>query len=196
MARIKNTRALNKAVWIVGEGATEWYYFSHLKAINGYHCKLPAAVFSNSGLTKLAQAIDKVQSDAAKVICVFDADIKRKTAQDALNFDKFVNKYKDTNVILCDSMQSIEYWFLLHYKDTNRDFNNSAAVEAELTNYIDGYTKQKRFLEKDNWVKEMLKDDKLEKACSRAESYLSSTDGDFSYSKIYLAINELKKNFQ
>lgn len=33
----------------------------------------------------------------------------------------FKKKYENNaNVILCDSLQSIEYWFLLHFEDTCR----------------------------------------------------------------------------
>lgn len=42
-------------------------------------------------------------------------------------------KYENNaNVILCDSLQSIEYWFLLHFEDTCRHFQGSAATERAL----------------------------------------------------------------
>ena len=39
--RIKERKLKNPAITIIGEGATERYYFTHLKLLNGYNyvCK-------------------------------------------------------------------------------------------------------------------------------------------------------------
>ena len=80
-------------------------------------------------------------------------------------------KYENNpNVILCDSLQSIEYWFLLHFEDTCRHFQDSAATERALKQYLPTYDKTRKYLEKDKWVKEMLADSKMDKACELAEN--------------------------
>lgn len=91
------------------------------------------------------------------------------------------------NVLLCDSLQSIEYCFLLHYEDTCRHFNDSAATEQALKRYIPTYDKSRKFMEKEKWVKDMIADGKQEMACKLAEKY----DGNDSYSGIYKAIKML-----
>ncbi len=66
-------------------------------------------------------------------------------------------KYENNpNVILCDSLQSIEYWFLLHFEDTCRHFQDSAATERALKQYLPTYDKTRKYLEKDKWVKEIF----------------------------------------
>ncbi len=37
--RIKERKLRNPAITIIGEGATERYYFTHLKLLNGYNWK-------------------------------------------------------------------------------------------------------------------------------------------------------------
>ncbi|MEG0253504.1 MAG: RloB domain-containing protein, partial [Muribaculaceae bacterium] len=95
---------------------------------------------------------------------------------------------KNKNVLLCDSLQSIEYWFLLHYEDTCRHFNDSAATEQALKRYIPAYDKTRKFLEKEKWVRDMLVDGKMDTACELAERYI----GQNSYSGIYKAIEKLR----
>lgn len=100
----------------------------------------------------------------------------------------FKKKYENNaNVILCDSLQSIEYWFLLHFEDTCRHFQDSAATERALKQYLPTYDKTRKYLEKDKWVKEMLVGSKMDKACELAEKY----KGRDSYSEIYKAIKKL-----
>ena len=80
-------------------------------------------------------------------------------------------KYENNpNVILCDSLQSIEYWFLLHFEDTCRHFQDSAATERALKQYLPTYDKTRKYLEKDKWVKEMFAGSKMYKACELAEN--------------------------
>lgn len=101
-------------------------------------------------------------------------------------------KYENNpNVILCDSLQSIEYWFLLHFEDTCRYFQDSAATERALKQYLPTYDKTRKYLEKDKWVKEMLADSKMDKACELAEKY----KGRDSYSEIYKAIKKLVNRY-
>ena len=104
-----------------------------------------------------------------------------------------LKKYENNaNVILCDSLQSIEYWFLLHFEDTCRHFQDSAATERALKQYLPTYDKTRKYLEKDKWVKEMLVGSKMDKACELAEKY----KGRDSYSEIYKAIKKVSESLQ
>lgn len=95
---------------------------------------------------------------------------------------------KNSNVLLCDSLQSIEYWFLLHYEDTCRYFQDSASTERALKKYVPAYDKARKYLEKDKWVKDMVADGKMNKACKAAEKYQEKD----SYSEIYKAIKKIE----
>lgn len=75
---------------------------------------------------------------------------------------------KNPNVIICDSLPSIEYWFLLHFANIHRLFKNSDSVTKELKKYISNYSKTEKFLSNPNWVKTLCSDDNLSKAIRNA----------------------------
>lgn len=56
-----------------------------------------------------------------------------------------------------------------------------------LRQYLPTYDKTRKYLEKDQWVKEMLADSKMDKACELAEKY----EGRNSYSEICKAIKKV-----
>ncbi len=53
---------------------------------------------------------------------------------------------KSKRVLLCDSLPSVEYWFLLHYENTNRHFGTSHAVIQELRQFSQIMTSPNNFL--------------------------------------------------
>lgn len=188
MRKQKHTQNVRQVIHIVGEGMTELFYFSHIKKLLGYRCSISPRLFENNSIEKIEKKIIELLKADVFVICVFDADVSRRSATENKKLTSLKKRYeKNKNVLLCDSLQSIEYWFLLHYEDTCRHFNDSAATEQALKRYIPTYDKNRKFMEKEKWVKDMTSDGKLEKACKLAEKY----DGSDSYSGIYKAIKML-----
>lgn len=183
----KNT-ATRQVIHIVGEGLTELFYFSHLKKLLGYRCSISPRLFENNSIEKIEKKIKELLNEDVFVICVFDADVSRRSETENKKMSALKKRYaNNSNVILCDSLQSIEYWFLLHFEDTCRHFENSAATVRALKQYLPTYDKTRKFLEKDKWVKDMLADSKMTKACKLAERYKCRD----SYSEIYKAIAKL-----
>lgn len=88
---------------------------------------------------------------------------------------------KNPNVILCDSMPSIEFWFLLHYLNTNRYFATSDDVITLLRRFIPDFSKHQSFLSKETWVSALLSDNRLNTALENANAI--GTEGE-SYSKL------------
>lgn len=86
------------------------------------------------------------------------------------------------SVLLCDSMPSIEFWFLLHFLNTNRYFATSEDVISVLQKHIPAFSKLQSFLSKETWVNTLLKDEKLEIAISNA---ISIGDDGESYSRLH-----------
>jgi peptidase E len=99
--------------------------------------------------------------------------------------NSLLKKYsRKENVVFCDSLPSVEYWFLLHYENTNKHFNNSEAVERDLRKYLLNFEKSTLFLEKEKWVVDLCADNKLETAIERARYFGNKSP---SYSNIYKA---------
>ena len=88
-------------------------------------------------------------------------------------------------------MPSIEFWFLLHYIETSKYFHSSEDVIKTLNKYLTGYNKHGNYLEKQQWVANLCADNKLENACTTAESLPEDSQ---SYSLIYKAIRLFEEN--
>ena len=87
-------------------------------------------------------------------------------------------------------MTSIEYWFLLHFENTNRHYKDSNATEQELRKHITDYEKKVKFLQNIKWVSELCADEKLETAINRAKAFDHYGE---SYSDVYKAFELLNK---
>lgn len=132
---------------IIGAGITEQWYFTHLKALRGYRVKIRPRFFGTETAAGLDKKIEEVLRDEGVAICVFDADVSTWNDAERKKLATLRKKYTgNSSVLLCDSMPSIEYWFLLHYKHTTRHFGTSKAVIKELKKCIPQYDKTEQFL--------------------------------------------------
>ncbi len=171
---------------IIGAGITEQWYFSHLKALRGYRVKIRPRFFGTETAAGLDKKIEEVLRDEGIAICVYDADVSTWNEAERKKMAALQRKYEgNTSVLLCDSMPSIEYWFLLHYKHTTRHFGTSKAVIKELKKYIPQYDKTEQFLSNPKWVAEMSGEGRQEQACKSADN--TNTSGG-AYTKVQKAI--------
>ena len=176
---------------LIGAGITEQWYFKHLKTLKDYRVKVRPRFFGTETANGMAKRIEEVLRNDGFAICVFDADVSTWNELELKKWNALRRKYKDNpSVLLCDSLPSIEYWFLLHYRNTNRYYGTSQAVIEDLKNFIPQYDKAEKFLQQEKWVAEMTGEGRLEEACARAEAF--GTDGE-SYSKVFEVINVIGK---
>ena len=176
---------------IIGAGITEQNYFKHLQTLMGWKMKIRPRFFGSEDITAIEKRVESVIQEEGIAICVFDADVSAWNETFKTKLEKFKSKYqKRQDVIICDSMPSIEYWFLIHYLDTNKHYPTSASVIRELNKFITNFSKNETFHSSPTWVKEMISDDKIDLACKRA---IQNENADGSYSRIYKAIELLKK---
>ena len=138
--------------------------------------------FTEQSLDEIQKQVDRVLADRGIAVCVFDTDITRNNPTERAKFEALCQKYKDRkDVIICDSMPSIEFWFLLHYLNTNRYFATANDVIDVLHKYIPDFSKQEKFLSKEKWVADLLAGHRLEIAIQRAQAF--GTEGE-SYSNL------------
>ena len=191
MARkIKERKIKNPTITIIGEGATERFYFTHLKRLYGYKYTCKPRNFTEQTFDEMQKQIERVLADDGIAVCVFDADVTRTRQAEKLKYEAMQRKYSNNpSVILCDSMPSIEFWFLLHYLNTNRYFATSEDIINVLHRHIPNFSKHQSFLSKEQWVLDLLADNRLSTAISNAQSI--GTDGE-SYSNIYLLFKSLE----
>lgn len=167
---------------IIGAGITEQWYFTHLKALRGYRVKIRPRFFGTETAAGLDKKIEEVLRDEGIAICVFDADVSTWNETERKKLAALQKKYEgNASVLLCDSMPSIEYWFLLHYKHTTRHFGTSKAVIKELKKYIPQYDKTEQFLSNPKWVVDMSGGERQKLACDYAAQTDTSNE---SYTKV------------
>ena len=187
MARVRKERELKRSrITVIGEGLTERWYFDLLRAVRGYRYDWKRRFFAHQSYEEMMKLIDWVLQNGGIAICVCDADITRENEERRKKLMEMKATYaKETRVLICDSMPSIEFWFLIHYLNTRKYFKDSDTVIKTLKKFIPGYDKTGPFLEKQNWVAEMSTDVRLNDACKRAALLVPL---DESYTQIYKAI--------
>jgi len=190
--RKQKFREPKPGIYIIGEGKTEKFYFEHLKKIFNYQYFVKPRFFGKGCADNFKKIISNLLRGGIQIICVFDADQSKRVPAENKKLQQLINKYhKNKNVLFCDSMPSIEYWFLLHFEDICPDFGSSGALNM-LKKYIPRYEKTESFLNHEKWIRDMsLKNGSISNAETRARKY---KDNCSSYSKIYLAISIFNRN--
>ena len=189
MARkIKDRNIKSPSITIIGEGLTERMYFTHLKRLRGYRYTCKPRNFAEQTLEEIQKQVERVLADNGIAVCVFDADVARDKPAEKAKLDAMRRKYANQDsVIICDSMPSIEFWFLIHFLNTNKYYASSHDVIKVLRKYIKDFDKHESFLSKDKWVQELLANEGLETAIKRAKDF--GTTGE-SYSNLYKAFEK------
>ena len=199
---------------ISGGTNTERYYFTHINDTTGYKFNIRPKYFADESnyteaFPKRIKEILNANTDP-KIFCVFDwdtiygIDAKIKKHED---FEKqFQTEIDNGNVVICPSMPSIEYWFLLHFEDKTDLLKDYRAISNILAPYIKPcfadptknlkkLLKQEKYLQDSTWVKNLCSDGKLDAAIKRAEDNIKAAEeaGDLanqSYSYVYKAFKE------
>lgn len=170
--RKQKIREPKSGIYIVGEGITEQYYFSHIKKTFGFHCTIKPRFFGNTSIAEMRKKIEELLRGDIFVICVFDANVATHNDSEYKKLEQLQNKYRrNKNLLFCNSLPSIEYWFLLHHEHTNRYFKDSKAAETALKKYITDYEKTAQFLEKEKWVQDLCSGDKISQAIEHSKRF-------------------------
>lgn len=178
-------------ITLIGEGITEQYYFRHIRAIYNYRYNLRPHFFGITSLREMDKKIAEVIGGGGIAICVFDCDVSERVEAEKKKLASLLKRYeRNKDVIFCNSLPSVEYWFLLHYQNTNRFFSDSGEVERELRKDMPGYEKTTHYLEKEKWVADLCRDNKLELAITRSIDFGEESP---SYSNIYKAFKKFRQ---
>lgn len=194
---------------ISGGKNTERYYFAHINDVIGYKFNIRPRYFGDESnytesFPKRINEILKSNKDA-KIFCVFDWDTIYGNKEKIGKHNAFERRFKDEisagTVILCPSMPSIEYWFLLHFVNHTNLLKNYSKVSQVLSQYLkpcfaDPSKPFKKLMKKEEnlkdstWVKNLCKDGKLDQAIEWAEENIkkaidSNSLDKQSYSYVY-----------
>lgn len=157
---------------LIGAGITERWYFTHLKNLMDLKVQIRPRFFGNEHIHMLEKNVEIVLASEGLPIVVFDVDVMQWDEGERLRLEKFRKKYaRDKRVLLCESMPSIEYWFLLHYVATNKHLGTSKNAMDELKKHMAQFEKTERFLHNPKWVTDIGADGRLQLAMQRAEKF-------------------------
>lgn len=191
MARRRETRKMREPLpTVIGAGITEKWYFRHLKILCGYRMDVKPRYFGSDTAYDMQKLVDNVLAMGGKAICVFDMDTTHWDAAEKERKDMFMKLYANhPDVILCDSMPSIEFWFLLHFEKTNKHFSSSDKVIEVLERYMP-YEKKEKFLENISWVQRLLAEGRMQRALDNATELGRSGESYTNIPKAILFLSE------
>ena len=199
MARKTKPRGFKQRYAVLGEGITEQWYLTHLKKFKDYRFSIKPSLFADIGLEKAERFIDELIDSGFDHI-TFLTDYDTIVLQDKQEkFEQLVNRYKDFDeVLICDSMPSIEIWFLLHFTFTTQEFVDYESIKRVLRRYLPGYEKTKKYLESEGWFESLVQEEGLEKARKNAKRLLKRRSEEnvgkhFPFTKMPLAIEQFEK---
>ena len=176
---------------IIGAGITEKWYFKHLKSLCGYKMEVKPKYFGSDTAYDMQKLVDNVLAMGGKAICVFDMDTTQWDASEKERKEQFLAQYiGNPDVILCDSMPCIEYWFLLHFEKTNKYLGTSDRVIDILKRHMP-YEKREKFLENSSWVQRLLADERMQKAMDNSRKLGSSGESHTSIPKAIVFLSEV-----
>lgn len=185
---------------VLGDGQTEQYYLTHLRDIKGFNFRIRPRLFKSITIEEADKLIKELIAEDFDMIIYFtdyDTIVKQRKVE---KYKKIVRKYeKRADVMICESMPSIEFWFLLHFIKTTRNFQNADEAVRELKKHISDFSKEASFLEKRKWVEELCANGKLTDALTRASEIMAekatgATGDFFPYTKIGEGIGWLERN--
>lgn len=194
MGRKTGNKSLRTKFVVLGDGQTEQYYLEHLKAIKGYRYSIRPHFFSRITIETAELIIDELISGGCDYIVYlmdYDTIVKQKKL---VKYNRIIKKYRNKGeVLICESMPSIEFWFILHYIKTTRNFQNADEAISELKKHLPEFSKERTYLENTKWVNDLFNDGKFSNALKIASEILAEKDqGDtgeyFPFTKVGQAI--------
>lgn len=183
---------------VLGDGQTEQYYLTHLRDIKGFNFRIRPRLFKSITIEEADKLIKELIAEDFDMVIYFtdyDTIVKQGKVE---KYKKIVGKYeKRTDVMICESMPSIEFWFLLHFIKTTRNFQNADEAVKELKKHIPDFSKETSFLEKKKWVEELCTHGKLADAMIRSSEIMAEkakgyTGEYFPYTKVGVGIGWLE----
>jgi hypothetical protein len=200
---------------VSGGENTERYYFKHVSSLSTeYKFNVRPEYFGNESryIEEFPPRIEDILSknEGAKIFCVFDMDtiVKYKLEDKHQHFiESLKSKIASGQVTICESMPSFEFWLLLHFRDYEGLLKDYTEVSAVLAQYIKPcfadptpklkkLLKSEKYLKDSTWVKNLLKDDKLEQAIGRAKvcaQRIETGNEPQSYSNVFKAFEYQKE---
>ncbi len=156
----KKLQSKKNSYAIVVEGETEVWYFNMLKRNErNLIVKIEPEIPQSQELNEQFNRVKELVEYYDMVFWIIDLDkIIKETRETAKNKqpkirelqDYFVKLKNYNNVVKIINNPCLEFWFLLHFKETSRYFENCSKVINMLKEKLPYYKKSKKYFTKEN----------------------------------------------
>ena len=160
-------RQTQQAFAVVVDGETEYWYLQMLKHNEpNIPFKIKPQILQKKNIKQQYELVtDLSEEEYDKVFWIVDLDVLLKEEREKKSNPSSLQKFlsycqqlsKQNKVVVIVNNPCLEYWFLLHYKKTNKVFTACADAEEQVSKYLQGYEKTEKFFKKDNDIYKQLK---------------------------------------
>lgn len=200
-----NKRILRKekiAYAIVGDGGCEVWFFQMLKRNErALQINIEPKLAQKTILSKQFEKIKGLAEDYSKVFWIIDYDViereskeckkgRKSRSQEFKEYYEYIQKKLSKKVVVIVNNTCLEFWFLLHFNFTSKNFSNCDEAQKELKKYLSDYEKTQTYFTKQKDIYSQLKD-KISTAINNAKKL-----GEFDINNPNKSIAEMWKFFE
>ncbi len=149
----KKFRKIKKRFLVIVDGKTEIWYFQSMKKVEKFkNLQIKPDLPKKKSLKELnSYCIEQKKMGYDKVFLLLDFDVFLKEERESKsgylqNVYREIEKIKKNGIEVLINSPCIEIWYLLHYKDTTKNFDNCKKTIEELKKYLRKYEKKERFI--------------------------------------------------
>ena len=145
---------------VVVDGETEYWYLQMLKRNEpNILFSITPKILQKKNIDQQYELVTELsEEEYDKVFWIVDLDVllkeEREKKSNPSSLQKFLSYWqqlsKQNKVVVIVNNPCLEYWFLLHYKKTNKVFTACADAEEQVSKYLQGYEKTEKFFKKSN----------------------------------------------
>ncbi len=200
MARKSKNKPLKFKVAIVGEGETEWYYFTDMRHFERFSFKVEPELPKHSDFKTIINTARKKRDEGYDLVfCVLDMDRISNDEKERKDYVSWKSKKSaNRNIEFIETMPCIELWFLLHFLEnhSSRIYLNYEQVKKPLKKFIPNYDKTASFLRNSQIYRYLLDKGSFEKADEYALKLFQEKENNGNPFSNYSQINELVKKLR
>lgn len=201
-----NQRHTKKFYLILVEGKTELWYLSRLKfhersSLSNIQINIKPELPETRKFDSLLKYAKQNSTIYDKVYLILDFDVILNEHRLALDKNKsklnnllsFYQNAKNKNIIILINNPFLEIWFLLHFENTSRFFNDCDDAIDDLERYLNDYEKSENYFVRNHPnIYQRLRND-LSTAISNAMSLGGFDDQDYekTLAKMYVLFEDL-----
>lgn len=199
---MKNRRAFfhkgKKTFAIVGDGDCEKWYFQLLKEAEKLIINILPHLINKATLKKQYEYVKQLSEIYDKVFWIVDYDVVERESRECKKgeekrsdeFSRYyaeLSKIKNIQIIVVNTC--FEYWILLHFKYSKKQFSDCSETQKELIKLFPSYQKTEKFYKQANNIYKQL-NDQLPTAVENARKL-----GDFDIQNPQQPVCEIHKLF-